>query len=149
MTLNDRLTRGFIAGIAAGIVQDLIDFTAYLLNFVQLRYLDWVSIMVFGVKPQTAAETILSLGGEILFSGILGIAFVFLIRRVSSTNIFFKGCLFGLVTWFGIYSIMTLFKVRGLHFIDFNTALSDVITSSIFGLVLVYTLLWLDQKTSV
>jgi len=136
LTLKDRLTRGLIAGIAAGIIQDVLDYTAYLLNLSQLRYLDWVGIIVFGAKPVTRGETFLALGGEIFFSGILGVIFAYLIQKINSSNIFLKGWLYGVVIWFGTYSVMTLFKVEGFVKIDFYTALSDVITSSIYGLVL-------------
>ncbi len=148
MDLKDRFTRGFIAGAAAGILQDVIDYVLYLLRIVELRYLDWAAIILFRHEQANGfSETSFALVAELFFSGILGIAFAYLIPRITSRNYFFKGWLYGVTVWFAIYSIMVLFQVRGLHAVDFSTAVADFITSSVYGLALAAVLLWLD-KTS-
>ena len=147
MTIKDRLTRGFVSGIVAGIVQDSLDYTANLANISKVKYLDWVGIILFGSKPNNLGETLLALGGEIIFSGVSGIIFAYLIIRITNKNIIFKGWLFGVTIWFTTYVIMTLFKVRGLEAMDFSTAASDLFTSSLYGILLAYTLRWLDRKT--
>ncbi|PKM82521.1 MAG: hypothetical protein CVU89_03170 [Firmicutes bacterium HGW-Firmicutes-14] len=149
MVIMDRLTRGFFAGIIAGIIQDTIDYISHSFGLTKLKYLDWVGIMIYGSKPNTLMETILALGGEIFFSGIIGIVFAYLLLKINSDNLLLKAWLYGVAIWFGTYGVMTLFKVRGLIAIDVTTALVDVFTSSIFGLVLGYTLRWLDQKSQV
>jgi len=45
-----------------------------------------------------------------------------------------------------MYAIMVLFQVQGLDAINFATAFSDFITSSVYGLVLAAVLVWLEKK---
>lgn len=146
MFINDRFTRGLIAGIVAGIMQDALDYAAYLLELNQLRYLDWVGVMMFGRTPVTLLETLLALGGELFFSGVLGVLFAYLVPQIGSKNILIKSWMYGVGTWFSIYGIMTLFKVRGLAAVDAITASTDVITSSVYGLILGYMLSRINQK---
>lgn len=146
MLINDRFTRGLIAGITAGIIQDSLDYISYLLDLNQLRYLDWIGIMLFSRKPVTTLETLLALGGELFFSAVLGILFVYLVPLIRSKHILIKSWIYGVGIWFGIYGLMTLFKVRGLASINAMSALSDIVTSSVYGLVLGYTLVWINQK---
>lgn len=147
MLINDRFTRGLVAGIVAGIIQDALDYIAYLLDLTQLRYLDWVGVMIFGKTPITLPETLLSLGGELFFSGVLGILFAYLVPQIRSSNILIKAWMYGVSTWFSIYGVMTLFKVKGLEAVDIITASSDVVTSSVYGLVLGYILSSINRKT--
>ncbi|MEW6182973.1 MAG: hypothetical protein AB1500_07325 [Bacillota bacterium] len=149
MDLSDRMARGFIAGVFAGAIQDAVDYLSYALNINDLRYIDWVAIIIFNHKPTSISETALAAGGELFFSGILGVVFAYLIPKVTSKNFLFKGWVYGVLVWFALYSIMELFKVKGLTAINVSSAASDVVTSSIYGLLLAVSLIWLDKKVRV
>jgi len=47
--IKDRLTRGFIAGLAGGLSINIISFVSYYTNVGELRFLDWAGIMLFQV----------------------------------------------------------------------------------------------------
>lgn len=56
--MKDRLTRGFIAGLFAGIVMNGENYlTFYVLNFADSRYLDWAAALVYGHPPTNIFET--------------------------------------------------------------------------------------------
>lgn len=138
MTINDRLTQGFISGLLAGIILNITDFISYFLNIVEITYLDWAGTILFGYQPESVYEYILSLVAQILFSGILGILFAYIIPFIKSKNIFFKGLLFGLSVWFLIYAAGVVFDIQGLVIMHPDTVFSDIITVSIYGISLAY-----------
>ena len=146
MNINDRFTRGFIAGVAGGIVISIINYISFLLGLAEILYLDWAAVLIYGYRFNTTLEAVIAQGAQLIFSGLTGIIFSYLIARVTSVNYLFKGWLFGLAIWFGSYAITLLFKVTALIPIHADTALSNIFGSSIYGLVLAQTLFWMDKK---
>ncbi|MHB1126721.1 MAG: hypothetical protein ACYC2T_07135 [Bacillota bacterium] len=51
--------------------------------------------MLFSRIPVTLPETLLALGGELFFSGILGIIFAYLVPQIRSSNTFIKSWMYG------------------------------------------------------
>jgi len=147
LTINDRLTQGFISGLLAGVLLNLIDYISLSLNIVEITYLDWAGTILFGYQPNTLNEHILALLAQILFSGILGIIFAYIIPFVTSKNILLKGLLYALSSWFFIYAIAVLFKVQGLVTFRADTVISDIFTVSIFGISLAYFFKKIIERT--
>lgn len=148
MNINDRLTRGVIAGIAGGIVMSVIDYIFYALGIVEVLYLDWAAVLIYGYRFNTTMEAVIAQFGQFLFSGIMGIIFAYLLPLVTSVNYLFKGMLFGLIVWFGSYALTLLFKVTPLIPIHADTVLSNIVTAIIYGLVLAQSLHWLEKKVA-
>lgn len=76
--MKDKLTNGFIQGIIAGVVANVADFIMVnWLKFGDLLYLDYAGVHLYGFKPETIGEKIFALAIQIIFSGLMGIVFVY------------------------------------------------------------------------
>lgn len=111
--VQDRLTRGFIAGLVGGIAMNIVSLISYhILNIAELRYLDWAAIVIYGTKARNFAEVVFAQAIQLIFVGILGIIFAYLIPAISSKNYLLRGWLFGSFIWFLLYGISLLFKIH-------------------------------------
>lgn len=139
--MKDKFTRGFFAGIAGGLAANGVSLFFGFLKITTLRFADWTGIIIFGhIPPFSTGEILFAIIGNIGFAGFLGIVFTYLISLIKSINLLFKGWVFSTFIWFFIYAITTLFKVEGTMPLPLNTAIANVITTSVFGLVLAGTL---------
>jgi hypothetical protein len=114
MDLQDRLTRGLVAGIAAGIVLDIIHYLSFLLGIVELTYFDWASVVVFGTRTTNAFELFLAVVVQLFFAGLVGVLFVYFITWVTSKNLLLKAVVFSLAVWFFANGIAHTLKVTPL-----------------------------------
>ena len=87
--------------------------------------------------------------GQLIFTGVLGIVFAFLLPAFSSRLYLFKEWLFGVASWFVIYAINHLYRVEGTFPILLKTAFSNVVGASIFGLVVAWSLAWIDKRREI
>lgn len=147
MIERDRFTRGFYAGIGAGILQNLWSFSAFALGLTTLRMADWSAIVILSKSgPFSAGEIWLGVAGHIIWCGLLGIIFAYLIPYLNHRHLTLKGLLFGLVTWFFIYGVSLLFKIEPTYNLPLKTALTDLVGATIYGLVLVFILTRLTEN---
>ncbi|MDW7674028.1 MAG: hypothetical protein SCK28_05770 [Bacillota bacterium] len=143
----DRFHRGLIAGIAGGVIMNILSlYSFHILNFTDRRFLDWSSVVMFGHLPNNFIETIIALFAQLLWSGFLGIVFAYFIPLVTSRGYLIKGAFFGFITGFVLYGISILFKLPGFTVVSTNTVLSQSIGGVIWGLVTAYTLYLLDNR---
>jgi hypothetical protein len=147
--LNDRLTQGFLAGVAGWLPQIVFTVIMFKLHFTKLRFSDFAAVLTFNHKPQGFLEVLFAEIVVIVFLGILGIIFSMLLKVISSENIFFKGWLYGTFMWFAIYSTMTMYKLEHIYPVDTNSALFSLITASIWSIVMTWVLLFLNRKYGV
>lgn len=149
--LNDRLTQGFIAGVAGWLPQMLFMQPMYwIFKLIKLQYLDYGAYLSFNHRPEGLSQFLFSEFTVVLFLGFLGVLFSMLIKIISSANLIFKGWLYGALLWFIIFSIFSLFKVNGVYgVIDYNTAIINLIGASIYGIGMSWTLLFLNGKYGV
>jgi thiamine transporter ThiT len=144
--MKDRFTNGFIAGLLGGVIIGILDLVLYSLGVVQIPYLDWASVLIFGYRFTTLLEAAISQLGQLLFSAVAGVLFAYLLSLTSSRYYLFKGWVYGLVVWFGTYSITLLFKVTPLIPIKPDTVISHIVTASVYGLVLAESLRRLSRN---
>jgi len=148
MTLNDRFTRGFIAGVGAGVVQAIFMYTAETFNLTNLIFRNFMSVFVYGNKVHTfharAFSELMLMG----WMGLLGVFFAYSLTFISSENIRFKGAVYGISIWMFSYFMTTLYQVHPLEHITFKTAVTNAAISAIWGIALAQILLWLDRKVS-
>ncbi len=133
--MRDRFTIGFIAGIAGGIVQVVIDFALEAFHLGKIRYLDYAAIIIYGNKPTFWFDTVFAQLMYIGFTGFAGIMFAYLIMKVSSKNYLLKGWLFAIGFWFSIYAVGMMYKVPLMYKVPWQEAVSNFISTSFFGLV--------------
>ena len=142
--MEDRLTRGFFAGLAGGIVMSLLDYISFYLNFGKERLLDFAAEIIFDHRAASLVEAVIGQGAQLLFAGVLGVLFSYIIINIKSKNYLFKGWLYGVTIWFAIYTVGRLFGT--LEKLPWQTAISNVIAASVFGLVVAARLRWMDES---
>jgi hypothetical protein len=138
--MKDRFTNGFIAGLLGGVVMSIMDLVLYYLGVVQILFLDWASVLIFGYRFATLLEAVIGQLGQLFFSAVAGVLFAFLLPLTSSRYYLFKGWVYGLVVWFGTYSITLLFEVTPLIPIKPDTVISNIVMASVYGFVLAESL---------
>lgn len=146
MTLDDRLTRGFFAGILGGfptLVWGLV--SKYILRFTTLLYADFASVLMMGHKPDGIGEQLFSHFAVFMFYGLLGTVFAYMIKHVSSRNLAFKGILWGGIVWFASYAITLLYKVPEFTTIPLRTSISQLMGSALWGYVTALSFAYLDK----
>lgn len=143
--LNDRFTRGFIAGGITGIPIIIYNLLSQYF-FETIAYYDFAGTLIYGHRPIMLQERILAFGGVIFFVALLGSVFAMLIPNLQSKNIILKGWVFGCTVWFFSYSVTVLFQIPGLSEIDFKSALSNFLGASLWGVLLAYTISILDKR---
>lgn len=145
--MKDRLTLGFIAGVIGGVFMNLLDLIlVYLFHWADVRYIDYTAIFIYGNKPSFWGDTLLALLIHLIFTGLLGIVFVYLLSAISNKSYLFKGGIFGVFAWFIFYLTGFLHRVPLFEKTTWPTAVSDVITSIAYGLILAETLRRLAVK---
>jgi len=141
----DRFFRGFIAGVAGGIVMNVWNFFSYyVLDFAQIRYLDWASMILYGRLPHSVLDAAYALLIQILWVGLLGIIFAYFVPVITSRGYLFKGVIFGLSLAFIIYAVTSLYKVPNLTTFSSATVISNHIGGLLWGLTMAYVLHRLD-----
>ena len=149
LDLRDRLARGFIAGLTAGVAMNVINHLFYNLGWAELRYLDWAGVMIYGYIPVTFGEMAFAQLAQLIFVGVLGVIFAYLIPLLTSRNHLLRGWLFSSVIWFLLYGITFIFDVKQTIPLHVGTASTDLIGASVYGLFLAEVLRRLDHKVKV
>ena len=143
--MKDRFINGLLTGLIAGIVINILNFTAYYLRWSDLRYLDWAGILVFGTKPVLLHEELFALVVQLAFSAFVGVFFAYFYFKFTSRYYLLKGSFFGVILWFFMYASGIALKLPHLTIISFSTAASNFLNAVVFGLVAAETLRRLDK----
>lgn len=144
--MEDRLYRGFVAGVVGGVVAIALSHLSYFLGFTTLQLSDWAAILMFShVPPFSLGEHIFSVFISIGWHGAIGSMFAYFLVWVTSRKILFKAWMLGTTPFFVIYLLTGLFLTPGTVPVPLNTVLSNYITSSIFSVVMGYSFKVLDQ----
>lgn len=147
--MQDRFTRGFVAGLIGGTVAAVFSFTSGFMGFTTLRIADWLGIFIFAhTPPFSVGEIAYATLGQLTMAGVLGVGFAFWLPHVSSRNLLFKGWFFSVTVWFALYAISTLFNLQGTAPLPLKTAISNFVSATIFGLVQAYALRALTPQES-
>ncbi len=145
--MDDKLLQGFLAGVAGGVVKDLLDFFLYgVVRFTNYRYLDFAAQILYGHKPTFWWDTLFAQFIELIFCGLLGALFIKAIPDAAAKNSLFKGWIFGVTIWLFLCSMGVIYHVPYFTKTPWQTANSDFITSSAFGICLSIALRYLGRK---
>lgn len=144
----DRFYRGLLSGLAGGIVMNIwSSFSYYILRFSTRRFLDWSAVILYGHLPKDWFEAAYAFLLQLLWVGMLGVIFAFVIRDLStSQGLLIKGGFFGVLSGFIIYAMPTFFGVQFLEFTPLRTVVSNHIGGLLWGLTMAYSLNFLDSK---
>lgn len=147
--MDDRLTRGFVAGIIGDIIANAFSFLAGALGWTTIRTADLIALVVYAhTPPFTFGELAFAFFGHLIVSGTLGVGFAYLMPRIASSNLWLKGIIYSVAVWYVVYSVATLFELPGTIPIPLNTAITDGVAAVIFGLSLAIALPALTPKGS-
>jgi hypothetical protein len=147
LTINDKFTRGWVAGACGGLLGGLFGFLPHWAGLSTLSLTDWSAILVFGrIPPFSFADQLYALLILAGTTGCIGILFAFLLDLIDEKNIYFKGWILFLIPWEVLYLVTALAKTDGTLNLSVMTTFSDGISSSIIGLVSVYTYRLLEPK---
>lgn len=144
MVTQDRLLRGFVAGLLAGVVMMFFDQGSVLIGISHLSYAEWASVFTFGHLPGRILEHVIGQAGHLIFCGFVGLIFFWLIPVESHLSL--KGILWGLFIWMSSYWISILFKIDPLYPRTLGTVATDFITACIYGWMLAKSYVWLELK---
>lgn len=139
--------RGFLSGLLAGFVANMVGFVSYnILNLTQLRFLDFAAVFILGRRSANLGELLLALGAQLFFSSLVGVLFSWVVSRSSRDNLTLKAIAYSLTVWFSTYALSVLFKVSPLQGVDLSTAVSNLVTALIYGLVLYFAYEYLGKR---
>lgn len=145
--MNERMIRSFVAGAVGGIVKDIIDLILYYgFHFVNYRYLDFAAMIIYGKKPTFWWDTIFAQFVEFIFTGLIGVLYTALIPRETNRNYLIKGWLYGVSVWLFLSIMGMIYKTPFFANTPWQTTNGDFLTSSIYGIVLAWTLRFFDKK---
>lgn len=139
--MDDRLTRGYVAGLIGGIITNAFSFLAGALGWTTTRTADLIALVVYAhTPPFTFGEIAFAFIGHLIISATLGVGFAYLVPRIASSNLWLKGIVSSVAVWYVVYSITTLFELPGTNPTPLNNALTDGVAAAIFGLSLAVSL---------
>ena len=137
----DRFFRGFFAGFLAGIPMNLWSLlSCHVLNFGEVRFLDWMGIILYGNLPVTFAEQAYALWVHFVGLGTLGIIFAYLMSLTTPFWYIGKAIIFSGAFGFISYAVPFLFQVPYLTEMPLSGVLSNHIGALLWGLALGYLL---------
>jgi len=145
--LNEKFIRSFVAGVIGGIVKDVVDFFFYYkLHFGNYRYLDFASEILYGCKPKFWWDSTFAQFIELIFCGFLGVLYFAIIPKDTNKNFLLKGWLYGVSIWLFLCTMGMVYKIPYFTKTPWETTNADFITSSVYGIVLAWSLRLFDKK---
>ena len=140
----DRFERGFIIGVVASGIKDILSWLDYsILHFTKATYAHLMGVILFGRVVNTTSELIYSQLVEIGFEGFIGILFIYFVYRTENKrNFWFKGILFANGVYIFTSAINTFFRLPTLNLMTLETSISTAITSTIFGVFMGLGVYW-------
>jgi len=146
----DRTTRGLLAGIIAGIAMNAWNlFDYYFLHITEIRFLDWLSVLLTWTKPENGFQTATALVLQtIIWDGFLGIVFALLVIPITSRGIVYKSTFYSVFLWFIFKAVVNLYRVPILSAPQpYTGRLSNLMAVFIWGIVMGLVLKKLEEKT--
>ncbi len=134
-------TNGFIAGVIGGIIMNAINLAAYfILNTTNIRFLDWASIIILGSMPSNSAEFFYALFIQLMFSGVMGVIFNYLMIYVLSREYIINAILYSFFVSLISRGYVLAYKVPFLYTPSLTTSITNISSIFLWGLVLGFLL---------
>ncbi len=146
MKIKDRLSKGFIAGLTAGTVMDIIDHLSYfIMNESTFRSVDWVAVLAYGHKVDNLSELVSTQIIHLFFSAFLGMIFIYATPNFPDKNYLLKGWIWAILVWFLSVVFMVTFRTPGIMVLKLEILAYHFILASIFGFVLAVVVHWFNN----
>lgn len=144
--MRDRFIQGLIAGVVGWAPQAAFTLTMYGFRLTKLRFLDFAGVLAYGHHPRGFWDSLLAELVVLIMQAVFGAIFALLVKVISSEYLTIKGGLWGGVSWFIIYSLVTLYRVRDLFPITPGTAAVNMVGSLIYGVAMGWSYQFLNRK---
>jgi hypothetical protein len=124
----------------------LLNFILYILGYAETKFIDLISIIFFGYITEntfgmTIAQTI-----QLGHSALMGILFAYLVPKINSNYLTFKGATYGCTVWFIIFAIGSLYKLPLYAKSSEVTVFTYLFTSATWGIAVAFVLAWFEQR---
>lgn len=130
----DRYFRGMISGVVGGIIMNAWSFFSYhVLHVTTMRFVDWAGILLYGNPPVGLGQTLFALFMHLVWVGMLGVIFAFVVTIITSRGLIIKGVTYSLICSFWIYAVPKLYQMPQFKSTPFKTTLSNNIGAIICG----------------
>lgn len=124
--MKDRLLRSALAGVIASLwilAWDSLSF--YLLHFTRSTWVRGLVQLAMGHPPQDTLNYLVGIVLLFIWNGFLGAVYTRLVVPERDGSYVGRAIGFGLVAWFSLLSIGTLYRIPGLNVVTWQTALSN------------------------
>jgi Zn-dependent protease with chaperone function len=144
----DRFVRGFIIGVATSAVKDVLSYISYyVLHFTKATYGHLMAVYLLGRSPRTTFELIFSQIAELGIEGAVGVVFIYYAYRTKNKkNLWLKGIFFAFAVYFLTYVFGTFFRLPLIGRPAIETAVSNFITTAIFGVLMGAVTYWWGKR---
>lgn len=148
-TMKDKLLRGVIAGVAAGLIKDLPPVIFHITKHeFSPTYWDYAGKIGFGRIPHTGWEIAYAIILQICFSIGISVAMVYLLPKIKSSLWYVKGAAFGFGVWFFIRITVTLFALKEFTQPQIFVSIINVSTSVVYGVLVAFLDRYLENLHS-
>lgn len=138
--MQDRITRGTLAGLLAGLWIVLVNLSSYhLFHFAKARWTDMLSQLVFGRPVKTPLDFAFGLFCFFIFVGTMGAVYARLILPKPGTgSYYFRAVGWGLFVWVFTLSLGTAYRIPQMWVIAPETGLTNIVSLVGWGLLLAF-----------
>ena len=144
--MGDKYANGFVSGLCGGIAAAATNLLLILgFNYGELMFGDFAGVLASDTFPEALGKRH-RIHSLCRFCRNVGSIFSYLVPVLSSKYLLFKGLHFGIGVWFISYAITLLFKVPDLEDIPLKTAVTNLLASSLYGLIMTIMLRWLIKR---
>lgn len=144
----DKFYRGLTAGVISGIPMNIWSLISYhLLEFGDLRFLDWAALMIYGNKSANIIQEIYASLMHFAWVGFLGVIFAYLVPVLGPKWLLGKAIFYSFIIGFITYAIPVLFSTPELTSSPLETVLHNHLGGIIWGISLALVYQYLGKYT--
>lgn len=146
---KDRLVAGAAAGFVGSIQTVITGIIFKSLGWADRAFYDYSTTLLgkLTYSDKGFFGFLMGVITQVAICVIFGILFAYIIKATSSRYLYFKGIGYGFILWMLLSSFGTIYNVPLFSDIPLNVAYTTLITASIYGFILAWTLKRIDLKT--
>ena len=139
--------RGFLAGVTAGLLGVVVLLLLGRFNWQpEIDFYDFAGTFALGTLPITPFDRFMGHLVDLIVSGILGIAFAYLVPAIGSRYLIFKGWFFATALWYMFYPLFLMILTDKIPDLSPLTSLTNAILAGLFGVVMALIYGWLTPE---
>lgn len=137
MYWKNKLSVGFGAGLAAGILMDLFEYISfYLFQLPKIRSIDWVAIVIYGRVPLGVYELAVAQILHLLLTAGWGSLYMYVGSYIRIRNGYLKGWKWAVIIWFVSNTLIAVLKLPRHDEVGLTSMIVYFVFASFYGLIL-------------